>query len=232
MNMKNFCIISIICILIGCNNAVDKKITYNDPLQISVKKGENMSIGDEQYYYATMNGDTLNLFCEFYVIPQMHIMRINFVSQNYKISMSDTAIVSTCSDDDMYKKTTYNQQMFLVDEYIRLIAGEFDIQKLTSIDFPLLTSGTLNIEISNLLVNHKINRMNIIKAVEKSSIYANINNILKKYKLEIKDVGGIEKVAFADKQSFMDENVTDSLPTLNKNDMFVQGYVYFEIGPI
>lgn len=47
--MKNFCIISIICILIGCNNAVDKKITYNDPLQISVKKGENMSIGDEQY---------------------------------------------------------------------------------------------------------------------------------------------------------------------------------------
>ena len=160
MNMKNFCIISIICILIGCNNAVDKKITYNDPLQISVKKGENMSIGDEQYYYATMNGDTLNLFCEFYVIPQMHIMRINFVSQNYKISMSDTAIVSTCSDDDMYKKTTYNQQMFLVDEYIRLIAGEFDIQKLTSIDFPLLTSGTLNIEISNLLVNHKINRMN------------------------------------------------------------------------
>ena len=162
----------------------------------------------------------------------MHIMRINFVSQNYKISMSDTAIVSTCSDDDMYKKTTYNQQMFLVDEYIRLIAGEFDIQKLTSIDFPLLTSGTLNIEISNLLVNHKINRMNIIKAVEKSSIYANINNILKKYKLEIKDVGGIEKVAFADKQSFMDENVTDSLPTLNKNDMFVQGCVYFEIGPI
>lgn len=59
-----------------------------------------------------------------------------------------------------------------------------------------------------------------------------INNILKKYKLEIKDVGGIEKVAFADKQSFMDENVTDSLPTLNKNDMFVQGCVYFEIGPI
>lgn len=191
-----------------------------------------MSIGDEQYYYATMNGDTLNLFCEFYVIPQMHIMRINFVSQNYKISMSDTAIVSTCSDDDMYKKTTYNQQMFLVDEYIRLIAGEFDIQKLTSIDFPLLTSGTLNIEISNLLVNHKINRMNIIKAVEKSSIYAKINNILKKYKLEIKDVGGIEKVSFVGKQSFMDENVTDSLPTLNKNDMFVQGYVYFEIGPI
>ena len=191
-----------------------------------------MSIGDEQYYYATMNGDTLNLFCEFYVIPQMHIMRINFVSQNYKISMSDTAIVSTCSDDDMYKKTTYNQQMFLVDEYIRLIAGEFDIQKLTSIDFPLLTSGTLNIEISNLLVNHKINRMNIIKAVEKSSIYAKINNILKKYKLEIKDVGGIEKVAFADTHSFMDENVTDSLPTLNKNDMFVQGCVYFEIGPI
>lgn len=44
--------------------------------------------------------------------------------------------------------------------------------------------------------------------------------------------GGIEKVAFADKQSFMDENVTDSLPTLNKNDMFVQGCVYFEIGPI
>lgn len=83
--------------------------------------------------------------------------------------------------------------MFLVDEYIRLIAGEFDIQKLTGIDFPLLTSGTLNIEISNLLVNHKINRMNIIKAVEKSSIYAKINNILKKYKLEIKDVGGIEK---------------------------------------
>ena len=191
-----------------------------------------MSIGDEQYYYATMNGDTLNLFCEFYVIPQMHIMRINFVSQNYKISMSDTAIVSTCSDDDMYKKTTYNQQMFLVDEYIRLIAGEFDIQKLTSIDFPLLTSGTLNIENSNLLVNHKINRMNIIKAVEKSSIYAKINNILKKYKLEIKDVGGIEKVAFVGKQSFMDENVTDSLPTLNKNDMFVQGCVYFEIGPI
>lgn len=44
--------------------------------------------------------------------------------------------------------------------------------------------------------------------------------------------GGIEKVAFADKQSFMDHNVTDSLPTLNKNDMFVQGYVYFKIGPI
>ena len=225
--MKKNYVIIMIYVLISCNNAADKNIVNDDHLNISVLKSENMSIGDELCYYATMNGDTLNMFCDLYVKPQWNIMNIQFRCIDYEISLSDSTILGA-SNDGIYKKTAYNQQMFLIVEYIRRIADDADIQKLTGIEFPLLTSGTLNVEISIMLVNHKTD---ITKAVMNSSLFANMNNILKKYKLKITDVA-IEKYVLVDKQSFMNSNLADSIPPLGTNDKFVCCNVYFEISPV
>lgn len=85
----------------------------------------------------------------------------------------------------------------------------------------MFTSGSLNIEISNMLAK----RININEAVKKSSIFSKMNMILKEYGLEVSDVF-IDKYVLVGKQDFIDHNRMDSLPNL-KNTKFIDCDVGF-----
>lgn len=225
--MKTFYLhLIIILLFIGCRNAADKKIVHDDNQGISIHKCENMSIGNDECYYAIYNGDTLNLFCDFTTVPQMNFMNIDFRDVNNIAISSDSVIFSTEDEEIKLKRTTYNQQLFLISNYLKRIASEKNIRKLKHIGFPLFTSGSLNIEISNMLAK----RININEAVKKSSIFSKMNMILKEYGLEVSDVF-IDKYVLVGKQDFIDHNRMDSLPNL-KNTKFIDCDVGFKIKPI
>ena len=83
-----------------------------------------MSIGNEECYYAINNGDTLNLFCDLTTVPRMDFMNIDFRDVNNIAISSDSAIFSTEDEEIKLKRTTYNQQLFLISNYLKRIASE------------------------------------------------------------------------------------------------------------
>ena len=225
--MKGLLFITVL-LFICCNydNKTKTNVEVSDYITITNGIKENLEHGIETFYYAKKRGDIINLCIDLFEYPEWNKMIITFQNHWKTVASSDTSIVSEIVSDEGYKRTTYKEQMLLMELFFKKLAQEKDIKNLTNLEYPLLSSGELNVEISQILLKSK--NKDITDAIRESSLYEKINNLLNSYSLEIDNVF-VDKYAYVNKESFQDENLIDSIPSLLDIHEFIDCHVDFSI---
>lgn len=96
--------------------------------------------------------------------------------------------------------------------FLERISVTNDIGTLTFLDYGLLSSGSLNVEVSSGIA--RMGQASMKDVIKSSSFCKTMNVLLRNYGLEIDDVS-IGKFVFVDKSSFLRHNSTDSLDIRN-----------------
>lgn len=196
-----------------------------DKEQIYIVEGKKTGLGHgkETLYYGVVNGDTLNI-----CIEVMDYNRFDFVDLSLK-----EAQCATCSSDtsyftnkisNKYLKSTYKQQMQMLEVLLNKHPGALRQKRIRCIDVPLLTSGALNVEISKAMKG-----TDIVTAVSRSSLIKNLNEIVGKHGYTISGKPYIEKYVLVDENSFRKANNVDSIVTMQYAVSFVDSRVSFSL---
>lgn len=215
-------------LFICCNYESKVKGNVKTPEAITITKGikEDLEYGTETFYYAKKGEDTINLCIDLFEYSDLNKIIITFQNHWKTVSSSDTSIVSEVVSNEGYKRTTYKEQMHLIYLFFKKIAQEKDIRKLANIEYPLLPSGELNVEISLIMMKSK--NKDITDAIKESSLYEMVNKLLNVYSLEIDKVF-VDKYAFVNKKSFQSENLMDSIHSLHNINKFIDCTVSFSV---
>lgn len=216
-----------ICFFCCGNNIKGKETKTPDTLAIIEGKSEALGYGRENSYYAVCGKDTLNLSCRLFVSSERKTVNIDFEYLDSRpCSPIDTAFLDgSAATFEGYKKTSYRQQLHLMELFLERIASTNVISRLATIQYDLIQSGSLNAEISSIMLNDR--GIKIEDAVRTSSLYRDMNLLLMKYGMTVGDVF-VDKYCFVDKDTFLKNNVADSLP-LTETKKFLSTYVCFKI---
>lgn len=196
-----------------------------DKEQIYIVEGKKTGLGHgkETLYYGVVNGDTLNI-----CIEVMDYNRFDFVDLSLK-----EAQCATCSSDtsyftniisNKYLKSTYKQQMQMLEVLLNKHPGSLRQKRIRCIDVPLLTSGALNVEISKAMKG-----TDIVTAVSNSSLIKDLNEIIGKHGYTISGKPYIEKYVLVDENSFRKANNVDSIVSMQYAVSFVDSRVSFSL---
>lgn len=205
--------------LCSCSKANGK----DDSLFVAEGRKTTLGYGEETLYYGMVNGDTLNV-----CIEVMDFNRFDFVD----LSLNELQC-ATCSSDTSYftrqaktkyLKSTYKQQMQMIEILLNKHPGSLRQKRIRCIDVPLLTSGALNVEISKAMKG-----TDILTAVSRSSLIKNLNEIVGKHGYTISGKPYIEKYGFVDEDSFRKANNLDSIESLQHLKSFIECRVSFSL---
>ena len=185
--------------LCSCSKANGK----DDSLFVAEGRKTTLGYGEETLYYGMVNGDTLNV-----CIEVMDFNRFDFVDLSLKELQC-----ATCSSDtsyftnkisNKYLKSTYKQQMQMLEILLNKHPGSLRQKRIRCIDVPLLTSGALNVEISKAMKG-----TDIVTAVSKSSLVKELNGILGKYGYAVAGKPYIEKYdSLTNIEKLQDDSIT------------------------
>ena len=161
-------------------------------------------------------------------IEVMDFNRFDFVDLSLKELQC-----ATCSSDTSYftrqaktkyLKSTYKQQMQMLEILLNKHPGSLRQKRIRCIDVPLLTSGALNVEISKAMKG-----TDIVTAVSRSSLIKNLNEIVGKHGYTISGKPYIEKYVLVDENSFRKANNVDSIVSMQYAVSFVDSRVSFSL---
>ena len=205
--------------LCSCSKANGK----DDSLFVAEGRKTTLGYGEETLYYGMVNGDTLNV-----CIEVMDFNRFDYVDLSLKELQC-----ATCSSDTSYftrqaktkyLKSTYKQQMQMLEILLNKHPGSLRQKRIRCIDVPLLTSGALNVEISKAMKG-----TDIVTAVSRSSLIKNLNEIVGKHGYTISGKPYIEKYVLVDENSFRKANNVDSIVSMQYAVSFVDSRVSFSL---
>lgn len=213
----------LLCLLCSCSRVSGEPNDNNNSICVVEGKKTIMEYGKETLYYAVVNEDTLNI-----CIEVMDYNRFDFVDLSLKELQC-----ATCSSDTSYftrqaktkyLKSTYKQQMQMLEVLLNKHPGALRQKRIRCIDVPLLTSGALNVEISKAMKG-----TDIVTAVSRSSLIKNLNEIVGKHGYTISGKPYIEKYVLVDENSFRKANNVDSIVSMQYAVSFVDSRVSFSL---
>ena len=213
----------LLCLLCSCSRVSGEPNDNNNSICVVEGKKTGLGHGKETLYYGVVNGDTLNI-----CIEVMDYNRFDFVDLSLK-----EAQCATCSSDtsyftnkisNKYLKSTYKQQMQMLEVLLNKHPGSLRQKRIRCIDVPLLTSGALNVEISKA-----IKGTDIVTAVSNSSLIKDLNEIIGKHGYTISGKPYIEKYVLVDENSFRKANNVDSIVSMQYAVSFVDSRVSFSL---
>ena len=213
----------LLCLLCSCSRVSGEPNDNNNSICVVEGKKTGLGHGKETLYYGVVNGDTLNI-----CIEVMDYNRFDFVDLSLK-----EAQCATCSSDtsyftnkisNKYLKSTYKQQMQMLEVLLNMHPGSLRQKRIRCIDVPLLTSGALNVEISKAMKG-----TDIVTAVSNSSLIKDLNEIIGKHGYTISGKPYIEKYVLVDENSFRKANNVDSIVSMQYAVSFVDSRVSFSL---
>lgn len=213
----------LLCLLCSCSRVSGEANDNNNSICVVEGKKTGLGHGKETLYYGVVNGDTLNI-----CIEVMDYNRFDFVDLSLK-----EAQCATCSSDtsyftnkisNKYLKSTYKQQMQMLEVLLNMHPGSLRQKRIRCIDVPLLTSGALNVEISKAMKG-----TDIVTAVSNSSLIKDLNEIIGKHGYTISGKPYIEKYVLVDENSFRKANNVDSIVSMQHAVSFVDCRVSFSL---
>ena len=181
----------------------------------------------ERNYYATKDGDTVDFYCELSFVPKYGRMNIEFKSIPYNLGeKSDTSIVSDNVTDAPYKRISYKEQKDMIDLFLQEISRQYDMKCLKSIDYNLLTSGALDIEVTKELAGR--NGSEVEDVVCMSSFGTFMERLLKRYRIRLEKVF-VDKYGFVGEGEFKKHNNMDSISGYSGLNSFLDGVVSLSV---
>lgn len=188
-----------------------------------LQEGAYNDMGDMslQQYYILCSGDTTAIACEVCRIPSKNMMNIAFrnILPDSDI-VSDSLPVSYNDTQKKYKPLSYNQQKEAVKAVFLCLSEKPGFNELKNISFPILSSGALNVELTEALSQHK----DLREAVRQSSFYAYMRELLADYHLTIDNVY-IEKYCYVPPAAFYAHNIKDSIGRTTMPNHFLDGEI-------
>lgn len=228
--MRNIFIIFVVIVALSCSNGNGTKgglVDSSDSIMIIEGPSEDLGYGMEYTYYAVNGNDTMSLSCELFDMPEKKEMNIIFRNLYCKVVIpSDTSVFDKNAHiNSGYKRANYQQQLYLIGLFLERISATNDIGTLTFLDYGLLSSGSLNVEVSSGIA--RMGQASMKDVIKSSSFCKTMNVLLRNYGLEIDDVS-IGKFVFVDKRSFLLHNSTDSLD-IRDVDKFLDATISLKI---
>ena len=223
MNNKIILLPFMLALVCMCSHGQNDIAMDKEQIYIVEGKKTGLGHGKETLYYGVVNGDTLNI-----CIEVMDYNRFDFVDLSLK-----EAQCATCSSDtsyftnkisNKYLKSTYKQQMQMLEVLLNMHPGSLRQKRIRCIDVPLLTSGALNVEISKAMKG-----TDIVTAVSNSSLIKDLNEIIGKHGYTISGKPYIEKYVLVDENSFRKANNVDSIVSMQYAVSFVDSRVSFSL---
>lgn len=221
---KIILLITILPNILCCKESYREKSVNRQVNGTEIVKGKFPFATSDCIFYAVENGQIYDFCCILKYIGDKGDYLLVF-DQIRTCNANDTTICDNHIAKNMHIKATYKQQVVLMKMFIKKILISNNPYKLKYIDYPLLTSGELNIEIQKIIIK---SGDSLEEAIVKSKLYTDINYIIQKYDLYALKKAYIEKYCYVDKEIFIENNEIDSLK-IAKHNKFIDCNASFKI---
>lgn len=189
-----------------------------------------LGIYPEKKYAVVVQQDTSCLLVDVTSINAGVALVINFeVNCHPTFDLKDSSVIELTKSNQSRQKPTYHQQLKELSYLFKFLAQQYALNKITSISFSLSTINGLQEELSttyrnkyqkDMLYHSSINKR--IKAlVYQTSLYSDLNNVLKKYALKI-DRAEIDELVLVNEVRNKDSNANE----------FADGILILKVKPI